>query len=70
MNASKIRNLSGQYYALEGFKDRCTWDSADFGVGEFLLDKDTSKRINSGIQEVVKAEIIKIQTELIKAIKV
>lgn len=70
MNASKIQKLSKQCCDLKTFKDRCTWNAADFAVGECLLDSDTSKLINFGIREVIGAEIERLQTEIIKAVGV
>ena len=70
MNVSKIQKLSKECYDLETFKDRCTWACADFSVGDCHLDEDTSRRINSSIQEVIKAEIEKLQTEITKAVGV
>ena len=69
MNTTLIQKLSKQCCALQTFKDRCTWNSADFTVGgDCHLDSDASARINSGIRDVVKAEIIKLQTEIKDAV--
>ena len=70
MNVTKIQKLSKQCCALQTFKDRCTWNEADFAVGACLLDSDSSARINSGIREVVRIEIEKIQAEITKAVGV
>ena len=70
MNVSKIQKLSKQCCALQTFKDRCTWALADFSVGDCTLDEDTSRRVNSGIQEAIKAEIEELQTEITKAVGV
>ena len=70
MNVSKIQKLSEQCRALQIFKDRCTWESADFSVGDCSLDDDTSKRVNSDIQMVIGTEIGKIQVEIKKEVGV
>lgn len=66
MNTSKIQTLSKQCCALQTFKDRCTWNDANFSVGDCLLDADTSKLINLGIREVVKEHIRQLTREIKK----
>lgn len=70
MNVEKIKKLSTLCYELQAFKDRCTWASADFTVGDYLLSSAASTRINSAIGVIVKAEIIKLQTEIKEAVGV
>lgn len=70
MNISKIQELSKQCCALVKFKDRCTWNEANFTVGDFLLSGDASARINTGIRAVVGAEIEKLQNEITEAVGV
>ncbi len=70
MNVKKIEKLSGQYCALDKFQDRCTWAIANFSVGDYFLNEDTSRRINLGIRDIVLTEIDKIQDEIKKAIEV
>lgn len=68
MNVFKIKELSQQCCALKTFLDKCTWSAADFAVGDYLLDCDTSARINCGIQEVVRVEIKKLEAEIKDAV--
>ena len=70
MNVTKIKEISEQCCALQTFKDRCTWNSADFAVGDYLLPCDASARINAGIRAVVGREIEKLQAEIVKAVGV
>ncbi len=70
MNVEKIKILSDQCCALIYFRDRCAWEEADFTVGDCSLGDAASRRVNSSIQGVIKAEIEKIQTEIKKAVGV
>ncbi len=70
MNVSKIKELSKQCCALRTFLDRCTWNEADFTVGNCGLDEFSSARINCGIREVVRKEIQKLETEIKEAVGV
>ena len=69
MNVKKIQELSKQCCALEIFKDRCTWNEANFAVREYLLDDAASARIKTGIRAVVEAAIEKLQAEIIKVVE-
>ncbi len=70
MNVSKIQELSKQCCALQTFKDRCTWNMANFTVGDYSLPIDASARINTGIRAVVEAEIEKLRNEITEAVGV
>ncbi len=68
MNVSKIQELSKQCCALQTFKDRCTWNDADFTVGTCRLSSDATARIKPGVLGVVGVEIKKLQAEITKAV--